>query len=144
MVKIFFNRNQNHFNPDKNAVSKKETDNKNFYIYIEYLQTPIGDNTKKAANMISFSAIQNADFSGHGFLEIIHPALALHQIRCSRNQIDFGIVFELEPDFDIDSPFIPDYNMIVWKKNYKKFDQETLTQRIAACQPHKVRIGNDP
>ena len=140
MVKFFLNRGQAPSQQPK-AIKKKVTENKIFYIYIEYRSVRM-QGKEKQEDIIPFAAVQKADFSGHGFLEVIHPALALHQIRCSRNQIDFGVVFELEKTFDPDSSYSPDYQKIVWKLNFEKYDTGTLSERISACRPHTMRIGS--
>ncbi len=140
MVKFFLNRGQAPSQQPK-VIKKRATENKTFYIYIEYRSVRLQGNEKKEA-IIPFAAVQKADFSGHGFLEVIHPALALYQIRCSRNQIDFGVVFELEKTFDPDSEFSPDYQKIVWKLNFEKYDTGTLSERISTCRPHTMKIGS--
>jgi len=83
-----------------------------------------------------------------GFLEIIHPVLAFHQIHCSATQISFGVVFEIpEPaendePYDIDSDYIPNFDKIVWEKNLDKYDQETLAKLILKSKPHKIKSGD--
>ena len=118
---------------------EREYKNKNFFFYIEYgvSENNAGDKTKTK----SFSAYQTASFSGHGFIEIIHPALALHQESCSRSQISFGVIFEIAENHDIDSVYIPNYNKIIWKKNIDQYDPATLASLIAASTPRKVKFG---
>lgn len=113
--------------------------NKNFFFYIEYDVSKDKDGDKPKTK--SFSAYQTASFSGHGFIEIIHPALALHQESCSRSQINFGVIFEIGKNHDINSVYVPDYNKIIWKKNIDKYDRATLASLIAASTPRKVKFG---
>jgi len=118
---------------------EREYKNKNFFFYIEYDVSKNNDGDKTKTK--SFSAYQTASFSGRGFIEIIHPALALHQESCSRSQISFGVIFEIDKNHDINSVYIPDYNKIIWKKNIDKYDRATLDSLIAASTPHKVKFG---
>ena len=140
MVKFFLKRDKGHQKKSASTVSQSHTENADFYVYIEYEGMPSGTDS---SNLKCFSAIQNANFSGRGFLEVIHPALNVHQIRCSRNQIKFGVVFKLEKGFDIDSRFMPEAEDIVWKLNIEKYSASQLIERIADCPPHKVRISPD-
>jgi len=134
MVKFFLNK------PFKNGKQKpaqqileNEGETKKFFIYIEYA----------ISNKInSFSAYHTAAFSGHGFVDVIHPALAIHQIACNRNQISFGVIFELDLDHDIDAAYTPNHSKIVWKKNIGKYDPAALDAIIAKANPHKVKFGD--
>ncbi|MCP3873748.1 MAG: hypothetical protein GY699_11400 [Desulfobacteraceae bacterium] len=148
MVKFLMNRHLNN-NPDEKDKKKstrhspdREYENQNFYFFIEYDVPEIEDGDQEIILTKSFSAYQNANFSGQGFLEIIHPALAIHQIRCSRNQISFGVVFELGHDHDIDSDYIPDFGKIVWKKNIDKYDEDMISSLISKSNPYKVKYGD--
>ena len=120
---------------------EREYKTKNFFFYIEYDVSKTPDGNKISTKTKSFSAYQTASFSGHGFTEIIHPTLALHQESCGRSQISFGVIFEIDKNHDIDSVYIPDYNNIIWKKNLNKYDRATLASLIAASTPHKVTFG---
>ncbi len=147
MVKFFnqlLNRKKEENTKKKNTkhAPDRNYENHNYYLYIEYDMSQIDENDERKTEKRTFSAFHNANFSGNGFLEIIHPALALHQVRCSRNQITFGVIFELDSHHDMDSDYIPDYDQVVWKKNMDQYDKEKISSLIAASTPHKVKFGD--
>ena len=143
MVKFFLNRRSKQSQKQSSVKQKVSMVTKYFYLYIEYRSSVVPKGPKGTVHQdpLSFAAIQKADFSGHGFLEIIHPALAVHQIRCSRNQIEFGLIFELDDDVDIDAALKPDFDRIVWKLNVDKYDKPSILERIRNYKPHRVRMG---
>jgi hypothetical protein len=140
MVKFFLNSRSPQKQQPKDVTPRAETVTRYFYIYIEY-RVLAGPKAGGQQETLPFAAIHRADWSGNGFLEIIHPALAMHQVRCSRNQIEFGVVFELNDNVDIDAPYTPDTKKIVWQLNLEKYDTAALASRIKECPPRKVRIG---
>ena len=118
-----------------------------FFIYLEYASGNQSAHKESAGSGAGeaqkiFCAWQAAEYTGHGFLEVIHPSLAVHQIRCSRNQIQFGLVFKLDPSHDIDDRFTPDFSRVVWQKNPEKYDNKTVTELIGKARPHKIKFGN--
>ena len=143
MIKLFFHTLFKKKEKKKTQAPppEREFKKKNFFFYIEYEVSKKGDNDKKTTEINSFSAYQRTSFSGRGFIEVIHPALELHQESCSRSQIIFGVIFEIAEDHDIDSAYIPDYNKIVWKKNLDQYDRATLAALIIKSTPHKVKFG---
>lgn len=140
MVKFFLNQRSAQTQKKSPVKQKVTIVTKYFYLYIEY-RPPALPRGQIHQDFLPFAAIQKADFSGHGFLEIIHPALAVHQIRRSRNQIEFGLIFELDDGVDIDAVLKPDFDKIVWKLNFDKYDKAAIVARIGNCRPHKVRMG---
>ncbi|MCP4022308.1 MAG: hypothetical protein GY729_10735 [Desulfobacteraceae bacterium] len=143
MVKIF---RRTPLNTEKNNIKKVKAEpkkeNKNYYFYIEYETLMQDDQDGKRKEIKSFCAYYNADFSGRGFVEIIHPALELHQIRCNLTQLVFGIIFEIDKDQDFKAVYIPDFDRIVWKKNLDKYEPDALTALIEKSIPHTAKFGD--
>lgn len=149
MVKFFMNKGFPGRNKKRESSSNQdcsESEKQMFFIFLEYEtgrnheQNDRQEEMNPKTETYIFCAFHPAEFSGNGFLEVIHPALELHQIRCSRNQISYGIVVGVEENQDIDADYSPDFKKVVWEKNKDRYTREDLLKKISNAKSHKVRF----